>query len=274
MATRKISDEGAESRPNGEPLTENLEIASTLNAVELQNAQHREQISELRELVNSLALAVQASQARNAQNEEIRGAVNEIRQTARAISVGAPAAAPRVEQAGARGECGCDCTSSDCCTFKIMLQQVRATRPQIEPPDVGDVPLLQNALECRIYVTADDVGVLIPSLASTLDLRADGLPPGPGPAVVLKREINRIQVRKGTTRIVQLRGEVEEDDTRAGEQALLAGKNEHGEATGTIALNCCMEEIYPSGPLDVDLRYGGEGRGAVQLMIVAQRVCC
>jgi hypothetical protein len=100
------------------------------------------------------------------------------------------------------------------------------------------------------------------------------VPPGPGPWVVIERVVNRVHLKKGTTQIVDLYVEVEEDDSRATEQASLAGKNEYGETTGTIAVNCCMQEIYPAMPLDVDLRYGGEGRGAVQLVVCARRVCC
>ncbi len=239
------------------------------------------QIAELRALAASLAEAFQVSQSRASQEMEFREALGEIKQVAR--NMAAPAVPTRVavgyeaapyQDGRAAHRCDpCGCTSSECCTFDIVLHKVRATRPQIEPADMGDIPLAQNALEIRIYMTAGGQGVLIPSLASTLDLRADGLPPGPGPWVILDRLINRVQIKKGITQSVNLYAEVEEDDSRLTEQASLAGKNEVGEAFGTIALNCCMEEIYPPAPLDVDLRFGGEGRGAVQLMVMARRVC-
>jgi len=65
-----------------------------------------------------------------------------------------------------------------------MISQVRAAKPQIELPDLGDVPAAINALEVQIYFTVDRIGYLWPGLATTMDLRADGAPGGPGPWVV------------------------------------------------------------------------------------------
>lgn len=277
MTNETFEDPNATVKPGSQPTQGNAENTSITNDINQQN----EQISELKSLVNSLTLAFQASQVRSAQNAAFQDAVTEVTQIARAMAIGSIApsleypAAPKPSQTEKSSErCGCECMSPDCCEFEIVLRKVRASRPQIEPPDAGDIPLAENAMEIRLYVTADGAGFMFPSFASTIDLRADGIPPGPGPWVNIEKVINRVQVKKGVTRNVELYVEVEEDDSRLTEQAVGAGKNEFGEVYGTISLNCCLAEIYPPMPLDVDLRYGGEGRGGVTVVIYARRICC
>lgn len=128
-------------------------------------------------------------------------------------------------------------------------------------------------MEVQIYVTVDNIGVLIPGLATTMDLRASGgLNPGPGPWVVVNRVVNRVQVPKGITKVFNVATEVREHDE--GVERPIGFKDELGEATGSIALNCCMDEIYPPMPIDVELVHGGEGGGTVQIAFYAKRVCC
>jgi len=59
-----------------------------------------------------------------------------------------------------------------------------------------------------------------------------------------------------------------------GAERLLAFKDELGEASGSITLDCCMSEIFPQLPIDVYLNHGGEGRGMIQVAYYAKRVCC
>jgi hypothetical protein len=244
-----------------------------------------DQISELRGLINSLILAFETSQTRNTQNAVIKDAADEIKLAARVISTGSNVPGPRdsVVPKPALGERGCEgsvceCISSGCCMFEIVLDKVRASRPQklTEIADSGDtalpVPTI-NAMEVQIYATVENRGILIPGLATTMDLRAaGGLSPGPGPWVILNRVVNCVQVKKGITKVVQLHAEVREHDE--GVERPLGFKDELGEASGSITLNCCMPEIYPPMPLDVDLVHGGEGGGSVQLAFYARRVCC
>ena len=238
------------------------------------NASFRdEQITQLRDMVGNLTDAVTAMQARNAQKAAFDDTVAELKQTARAIAtapVGMAAAVPGVRDHG--GDCGCDCVSPGCCAFEIVLSRVRAAKPQIELADMGDIPGLINALEVQIYVTVDNVGFLFPGLATTMDLRADGAPGGPGPWVVIERTINRVHVpRTGTTNF-EVFAQVREHDE--GVERPIGLKDEVGEGTGWIALDCCTSKIYPATPIDVYLQHGGEGRGMVQLAFYARRVCC
>lgn len=239
------------------------------------NASFRdEQIGQLRDMVGSLTDAVTAMQARNAQKAAFDDTVAELKQTARALAVApvgvATAAAPGVRDHG--GDCGCDCVSPGCCAFDIVLSRVRAAKPQIEPADKGDIPGFINALEVQIYVTVDNVGFLFPGLATTMDLRADGAPGGPGPWVVIERTINRVYVpRTGTTNF-EVFAQVREHDE--GVERIIGLKDEVGEGSGWIALDCCTNKIYPATPIDVYLQHGGEGRGMVQLAFYARRVCC
>jgi len=234
-----------------------------------------EQIAQLRDMVGALTDAVTAMQARNAQKAAFDDTVAELKQTARALAVAPVGAA--LSPTGARdhgGDCGCDCVSAGCCAFDIVLSRVRAAKPQIEPADMGDIPLPPtiNALEVQFYVTVDNVGFLFPGLATTMDLRADGAPGGPGPWVVIERTINRVHVSKTGTTNFEVFAQVREHDE--GIERPAGFKDEIGEGSGWIALDCCTSKIYPATPIEVYLLHGGEGRGMIQLAFYARRVCC
>jgi hypothetical protein len=243
------------------------------------DASWEQQLSDLKELTRSLMVAVQEVRVQNARNEMLRSTIDEVKADVRAASQAmllAPAAAvnPHVAYPVApSGKCApCDCVSENCCCFEIVISQVRAAKPQIEPADAGDVGPLINALEVQIYFTVDSVGYLWPGLATTFDLRADGLPGGPGPWVVIERPVNRVCIPKGTTVTKQLRVEVREHDE--GVERPIGLKDELGEALGSITLDCCASTIYPPMPVDISLVHGGEGRGMVQVAFYARRVCC
>lgn len=280
MTTEKPEEQEMAAKASRQPVQGSVESVPALNDVN----QQKDQISELRCLINSLILAFEKSQARNAQNAVIKDVADEVKLAARAISTGSTVPGPRdsVVPKPALGErcCEdsvCECMSSECCMFEIVLDKVRASRPQklTEFADSGDtaLPPTINAMEVQIYATVENRGILIPGLATTMDLRAaGGLSPGPGPWVILNRVVNCVLVKKGITKVVKLNAEVREHDE--GAERLLGFKDELGEASGSITLNCCMPEIYPPMPLDVDLVHGGEGGGSVQLAFYARRVCC
>lgn len=239
-----------------------------------------QQLSDLKELTRSLMVAVQEVRVQNARNEVLRSTIDEVKADVRAASQ-AILLAPAASTAAAHGsqlvephnKCApCDCVSDRCCCFEIVISQVRAAKPQIEPADAGDVGPLINALEVQIYFTVDSIGYLWPGLASTFDLRADGLPGGPGPWVVIERAVNRVCIPKGSTVTKLLRVEVREHDE--GVERPIGMKDELGEALGSITLDCCASNIYPPMPVDVSLVHGGEGRGMVQVAFYARRVCC
>lgn len=234
-----------------------------------------QQIAELKDLTRSLLNAVQAMHTQSARNAVFQEAIADVKFATKAMLVAPSIAVSTPNDSRIEQRCKsspCDCVSDGCCCFDIMISQVRAAKPQIEAPDAGDVPGLINALEVQIYFTVDRIGYLWPGLATTMDLRADGAPGGPGPWVVIERAVNRICIPKGTTVVKRLEVECREHDE--GVERPLAFKDELGEASGSITLDCCMSEIFPQLPIDVYLNHGGEGRGMIQVAYYAKRVCC
>lgn len=241
-----------------------------------------QQIAELKELTRSLMVSVQAMQAQSARNAVFEDVVADVKAATRAMLVAPVKNAANDPSQGKRDCCGgdssCGCVSDDCCCFEIVLSKVRGAKPQNELPDIGDVaippPPTINAMEVQIYITAGDpaAGFVLPGLASTLDLRTDGILGGPGPWVSIERVVNRVYAKKGTPLSVPVYVEVREHDE--GVERPVAFKDEIGEATDWIILDCCMPKIYPPMPIGVNLIHGGEGGGMVEVAYYARRVCC
>ena len=242
-----------------------------------------QQLAELQELTRSLMAAVQAMNMQNSRNEILRSSIDDVRSdvkaATRAMLLAPAAGAPITEVRPAEtesGPCQCECVSQDCCCFEIVLEKMRATAHQIEPADSGEIPFLVNAMEVQIFAEAMGFGILFPSIASFVDLRIDNIlfGPGPGAWVYIKQVMNRVCVKKGTTLRCPFSVQIRESDERATEQATLAGKDEFGDASGWIDLNCCVPTIYPEVTTEVSLNYGGKGGGRIQVVIFARRVCC
>lgn len=244
----------------------------------------RQELAEVRELARSLVSAVQEVKAQSARNEVLRSAIQDVKSDVRAASHAAMmvptamAASPYVDSHGAQreGKCGpCECVSDGCCCFDIVISKVRVAKPQIpiEVADMGDVPFLKNALEIRLYFTVDGTGFLWPGLATSMEMRADGGPGGPGPSIDMGcRAVKRVCFPRGTRPTYVLKVQGQEVDEGVAEAAM--GKDEFGEGEGMITLDCCVETIYPAGPIEVYLQHGGEGRGMVEVSFMAKRVCC
>lgn len=232
------------------------------------------QISELKDLTRSLILSIQEMKTQQARSSVFDETVANLNAASRAMLQPIASAVPKPAYSD-RNDCGSkpeSCISEDCCCFEIVLSKVRASKPQLELPDIGDVPLLINALETQIYVTVNNIGFIWPGLSSTMELRANGIPGGPGPWVTIERVINTVTVKRGTTKTIVLNAEVRELDE--GAERPLAFKDELGEGSGIITLDCCMTKIYPDMPIDVNLIHGGDGNGQVQIVYYAQKVCC
>lgn len=234
-----------------------------------------QQLTELKELTRSLLQTVQVMHAQNTRNSKFDDTLTDLKMAARAVLTPSVTAV-NPHQAGVKDCCGdgpCGCIGKDCCCFEIVLSQVRAAAPQKEPADSGDIVGLTNALEVQIYVTNDNIGFLWPGLATTMDLRANGLPSvGPGPWVVIERVINRVYVKKGVQVNKKIKvGTLEVD---AGIERPIGMKDEFGEGSGEITLDCCMPIIYPPMPIEIPLSFGGEGGGTIQVAFYARRVCC
>lgn len=272
MEKKKLIEQASPSEETA-PFTESVPAPIT-------DVSQNQQIAELKELTRSLMVSVQAMQAQSARNAVFEDVVADVKAATRAMLIAPVKNAASDPSQGKRDCCGgdspCGCTSDDCCCFEIVLSKIRGSKPQIEPPDIGDIPVPPtiNAMEVQIYITAGDpaAGFVLPGLASTLELRTNGLPGGPGPWLCVERVINKVCLKKGSTMSVPIYVEVREHDE--GVERPVAFKDEIGEATDSILLDCCMAKIYPPLPIDVNLSHGGEGGGQVQVAYYARRVCC
>lgn len=281
MAKKSIDQQGATPTEMQADLTAGMEDRA-FAAQTRQEEQMAGQFADLKQQVASLILAIETTKQQEVQNAAFQNTIGDLKadlQLTRALLTTPPATRNgTVEPAPHREsgkECGCECTAPGCCCFEIRLAKVRAAKPQFEIPDTGDIPVpvpLINALEVSFYLTVDGIGFLFPGIGSTMDLRANGLPGGPGPWVVIERVINRVCLPRGVTKTIDVLAEVREHDE--GAERPLAFKDELGEGRGSITLDCCMAEIFPPMPIDVHLLHGGEGGGMVQFVFYARRVCC
>jgi hypothetical protein len=178
----------------------------------------------------------------------------------------------------------CECTSPGCCSFDIYFDKVRGIQPQglLEPADMGDttipIPTI-NELEVRLFISLDNtpVGLLLPNLSGTIGIRVPSILTGGGPGLwmPINQVVGRVYVKKGTLRNVTIRCQGSEIDE--GIERVVGFKDEHGEATGSITLDCCTAIIYPSTPIDLSFDQGGIGGGqpgAISMAFYAKRVCC
>jgi hypothetical protein len=290
MAAKKSStgkDNTVSAEANRASAAVSAAVAPDASAFREQDEQMVKEMNELKDLVRSLAAAVEQTQARSAHTAVIQNTANEISRIARAIPAAAgygvtPQSAPVKEDCG--GDCGpCGCVESSCCCFDIYVDSVRAIQPQgpLEPGDSGDIPGLANPLEVQFTATVDagwgPVGFIYPNLWTTIDLRVGSVLLGgkPGPWSPINQVINRVCIKKGTTRIVPVKFTAIEREVGIAEVPYL--KDEFGEAIGSITLDCCMENIYPAMPADISFDHGGIGGGApgmISIAYYARRVCC
>jgi hypothetical protein len=247
----------------------------------------REEIAEVRELARTLMTAVQEARAQAARADSVRGALEDVKADVRAAShaiMAAPQSMAAVntpatghfENQAQEGGCGpCQCVSSGCCAFEIVLDRVRVAQAQnlLEFFDAGSIGnLIRQTMEVQVYFTANGVGVVWPSLAGTVKMEPFLIPPGPSLWHNAGQVANTVYVPKGSTVVVKVDAEVKESDDDGLLEHLLQGADDYGQAGGMITLDCCMEKIYPPGPLDVHL--AGPAGGMIQMTYYARRVCC
>ena len=147
----------------------------------------------------------------------------------------------------------------------------------MEPADSGEIVGLHNNLEVVIFASVGGRGIIVPSLSSTMDLSVGSIALGgkPGPWVPVDRVIDRICLKKGTTQSVLVDFEAGEIDKGVERPAGL--KDEYGQASGTIVLDCCVSKIYPAMPTDLSFEFVGTGGGVpgmISMAFYARRVCC
>lgn len=233
-------------------------------------------------------LAVQSMQTQTARNAVFQEAIADVKPATRAMLVAPTAGGSSPYEvvpppAQTRGDCECaSCVSANCCCFEIVLDKIRGIQPQglLEPADAGDttipVPTI-NELEVRLFASIDNIGVLIPSLSTTMGIRVPSVLAGGGPGLWMSigQVIGRVYVKKGTQQTFTIDYQGSEIDE--GIERVLGFKDEHGTASGTITLDCCSSRIYPPMPTDLSFDQGGIGGGqpgAISIAIYARRTCC
>jgi hypothetical protein len=141
--------------------------------------------------------------------------------------------------------------------------------PKLEEPVDGETgPLgIGNGFEVIIYVAADGVGIVHPSLIYPMQLTKPTGQPG-GWVTTGNRVINRICFPKGRPHAVDIEIQAMESDET---EPVLGGRNEYGTAGASMVLECCGQRV---GPLDIDVFFnmGGTGAGAIAVRIDAIRV--
>lgn len=285
---KRISDK--QDITSAEPVS-SLAAAPTTTVSEPPPADPSDQsILELKDLTRSLLDAVKLMQAQSTRNAIFQDAIKDVKSATRsmmaapvatAAGYGAvPQPAPVKDDCDDCDDCGCGCTDAGCCCFEIVLDKVRAIQPQREPADSGDttlpVPLI-NELEVRLFASIDQVGILIPSLSTTMGLRVPSLLSGGGPGLwmPLGSVIGRVCLKKGCSRTVTV--DFQGCEVDEGIERPLGFKDEHGAASGSITLDCCTSKIYPPMPTDLSFDFGGSGGGtpgAISMAFYARRVCC
>lgn len=242
---------------------------------------HEQQINELKELTNSLLQTVQAIQIQNSRSAKIDETVSDLKATARALLISPNSITnyAKPEKNGCCGDDSCGCVGETCCCFEIILDKVRGIQPQgiLEVADSGDAGPFINELEVRLFASIDNIGVLIPSLSTTMGIRVPGIAGGGGPGLwmPLNIVIGRVYVNKGTSKTITVDFQGSEIDE--GAERPIGLKDEHGAASGTITLDCCLSRIYPPMPTDLYFDQGGKGGGnpgAISLAFSARKVCC
>ena len=233
--------------------------------------QLNDQMDQLKVMVNSLALAFQASQTRNSQSAAFLEAASEIKQAARSMAVGAAATVYPVVTPSLPRECGgcgcgpCECVSDRCCMFDVTMTHVRVIDMQIEPVD-------SNAanMEVRMFASINGIGAVIPNLFSTLTLHK--LINKPGVWSQVNQSIGRVEVCKGNPKTINISIDaVEVEDVV--EVAAAALRDEYGTASVTMVLDCCCS-VPSTVSVEVHFTGGGQGGGAIEAKFSATKICC
>lgn len=280
MATEK-----SETKRVSQTSTSGSQILPDPDLSAVSESSQDQQMRELKELTVSLMSAVREMQTQSSQNIVFQDAIADVKSAARAMMVSGPrpGTGAHVDPTGAEQDCECtSCVSTQCCCFEIVLDKIRGIQPQglLEPADLGDTTLplpTINELEVRLFASIDNIGVLIPGLSTTMGIRVPSILAGGGPGLwqPIGAVIGRVTVRKGTTQTVMVDFQGAEIDE--GGERPIGFKDEHGAASGSITLDCCMDRIYPSTPTDLSFDQGGIGGGqpgAISIAFSARRVCC
>jgi hypothetical protein len=251
-------------------------VAPAAPAPAQNDEQMAREVSELKDLVRSLAEAVEDARARSSQNAAFQSTVAEIKQIARALPVAA-AYGVAVQPAPAKEGChdGCECVECACCTFEIWMSHVRADQMQlpIEPLDSNIVPT--SVMEIWMFASIDpvnNIGACIPdpSPLSYIPLHKQITDPV-GPWVQVNRCIGTAMVKKGVPYQckIAVSGVEREDDL---ERLIPGNRDEWGSGNAEITLDCCYSSYSPID-IPIPLTSWGQGGGQISARFIVVKRC-
>lgn len=183
------------------------------------------------------------------------------------VSTGPSGAAQDRRPGGAAAPCACDdtcpecqCVSSNCCCFNIMLHRIRVTSLGGLAGVIAEGGV---KLELQVYAYVPGVGgVLYPSLGG--HVMVQGKLESPGSWAGVNVLIVRVCIPKGQTKSIPLHLELKESDK--------IFKDDIGSGSFNIVLNCCCNDINVISH-EVGLTQGDGGKAVIGLEFRVEKVC-
>ncbi len=239
------------------------------------NTGQTNETAELLRVTQELGRALQSFHSRSEQTMMIRSAVQEVKEAAKTLSptlagLGGVVVNPDgTRGCGCEDECSsCNCLSSKCCEFDIILAQIRVIQMQL-PVDPLDTSLNPwGEMEIRIFASIDGLGAMIPDPFSYLSLRKQITDPY-GLWHSIHRRIGTVSVCKGTPKTILVSADVTEVEVGLLE-TVGGNRDEYGSDSASMTLDCCCTPTTEVR-FNVKLTGGGQGQGEVELKFIAQR---
>lgn len=237
------------------------------------------EIAQLRELTEALIGAVSTLQMSNQpmssqRDPVLTNLVDNVNAATRSLTNRSPVALANAYGVDQRSNCDCGpcgCVSDDCCMFKIEITHARATAMQIDPSDSNVLPPT-GSMEIRFFASIDGIGAVIPNLFQFISL--DKNLGQSGMWVKVLRSIGTVNVCKGKPKHITIEVDALEGDLSDGSVAeVLMLRDEQGTASVNMALDCCLS-VPLTTTLEIILNNNGLGGGAIEVKIVATKVCC
>ncbi|PCJ65175.1 MAG: hypothetical protein COA58_09940 [Bacteroidetes bacterium] len=237
-------------------------LGQEVRSVKIDDTKSDHQIMELQNLTKSLMETVRNMEVEKTKDHmyfetmaDIKASTKALAQTQRVI--------PNQKEKSSHGcSSACGCESEDCCSFDLIVKEIRVTGMQIEP---GDSNL--GSMEVRLFVHSERAGNMIPGMFASVNLTKPAF--SQGLWTTLNSKITTVRVPKNTNKSFQVKIDAKEVEHTIFEN-LTYLRDEHGSAEGTITLGCCCQPPDVIVPLDFSAGgIGGGKRGSIEVKISA-----
>lgn len=274
MATRKKNEKQDLPKkgphPNPKDVSDSTANQENVKLVDVQS----QQISELQSLTKSLIETVKNIQTESARDLAYYEALSDVKSATKALLVSQSSpkqelSVPRDQQNIDKNcESPCGCVSNSCCSFDIIMTEIRVSSMQNEIPGDSNV----GAMEIRVFAHIDGIGAVIPGMFSTLNLHK----PIGNPALwtTVNTKIREVTVPKNISKAFIIKVDGKEVEHTITENVAFI-RDEHGSASGTISLNCCCQA--PVIQIELPFTAGGAAlanRGSIEARFSAIKKCC